>query len=480
LPAGGAPGKLCREGLRFGRDLVRDPADIALTTDLYELTMGASYAALGMRERAVFSLFIRRLPPNRSFLVVAGIEEVLDRLISFRFNDAALAYLRATGQIREDFLPVLADLRFTGDVWAVPEGRVVFADEPILEVEAPLIEAQLVETLIINAIHFPTLVATKAARCVVAAPGKTLIDFGLRRTPSIDAGLAVARASYIAGFAATSNLLAGKTYGIPVAGTVAHSFIQAFPSEIEAFRAFGETFPGGVTLLIDTYDTLQGARHAVTVARELAARGKRVVAVRIDSGDLAELSRAVRAILDEAGLHEVRIVASGGLDEYELAALTRAGAPIDAYGVGTRLGMSADAPVLDMAYKLVEYQGVPRLKLSTGKQTLVGAKQVWRRRGEDGRFTEDVIATRDESSPGAGWEPLLEPVLVGGEVRHRPSLAAIRARHQEEMAALPVSLLALEGQQPYPVRLSERLTARQRQAIDEARRREGVVERSRA
>ncbi len=459
---------------RYGTRTMLTAGDIALTTDLYELTMDASYAALGMNDRAVFSLFVRRLPPTRSFLVVAGIEEAVKRLVSFGFDEAAVAYLRATGQIRQDFLPVLADLRFTGDVWAVPEGRVVFADEPILEVEAPLVEAQLVETLLINAIHYPTLLATKAARCVAAAPGKTLIDFGLRRTPSIDAGLAAARASYIAGFDATSNLIAGKTYGIPVAGTVAHSFIQAFPSEIEAFRAFGETFPGGVTLLIDTYDTLQGARHAVSVARELAERGRRVAAVRIDSGDLATLSRAVRAILDEAGLHDVRIVASGGLDEYELAALTRAGAPIDAYGVGTRLCMSADAPVLDMAYKLVEYAGVPRLKLSEGKQTLVGPKQVWRRR-QDGRFVKDMIAARDEPSPGEGWEPLLEPVVLGGQVRSLPSLAQIRARHRDEIAALPPELLTLEGHQTYPVHLSRRLQERQRQTVEETQRREGTA-----
>lgn len=278
---------------------------IALATDLYQLTMGASYATLGMQEIATFSLFVRKMPPNRSFLVVAGIEEALDRLQALRFDAAALAYLRTTGQIREDFLEVLAGLRFTGEVRAVPEGRVVFADEPILEVQAPIIEAQLAETVIVNAIHFPTLVATKAARCVAAAPGKTLIDFGLRRTPSIDAGLAVARATYLAGFAATSNVLAGARYGIPVAGTVAHSFIEAFPSEIDAFRAFAATFPGPVTLLIDTYDTLRGAQHAVEVARELATTGRRVRAVRIDSGDLATLSRQVRRILDEAGLTDV-------------------------------------------------------------------------------------------------------------------------------------------------------------------------------
>lgn len=446
----------------------------ALATDLYQITMTASYAALRMDRPATFSLYARRLPPSRSFVVAAGLEEALDRLRAIRFEPPLVDYLRSVGQIREDFLDAIAGLRFAGDVWAVPEGRVVFADEPILEVQAPIIEAQLAETTVTNAIHYPTLVAAKAARCVAAAPGRALIDFGMRRAPGLDASLALARASYFAGFAATSNLLAGRRFGIPVAGTLAHSFVEAFPTELEAFRAFGETFPGPFTLLIDTYDTLRGARRAVEVARELAARGKRLGAVRIDSGDLAALAGATRRTLDEAGLRDVRIVASGGLDEYELAALTRARAPIDIYGIGTRLATSDDAPMLDTAYKLVEYDGAPRLKLSPGKETLVGPKQVWRRRGADGRFAGDRIATREEPPPGDGWEPLLVPVMAGGEVLARPSLEEIRARHREEMAALPPALLALEGQAPYPVELSPALRERQRAAVADIRRREGL------
>lgn len=449
------------------------PHDLALATDLYQLTMGASYQALGMTGVATFSLFVRKLPPNRSFLVVAGVAEALDRIHRLRFDDSAICYLRSVGQIREEFLDLLRELRFTGEVWAVPEGRVVFPDEPIIEVQAPIIEAQLVETVIVNAIHFPCLVATKAARSVAAAPGKTLIDFGLRRTPSLDAGLAVARASYLAGFDATSNVLAGERYGIPVAGTIAHSFIETFPAELEAFRAFGETFPGPVTLLIDTYDTVNGARHAARVAHELEERGKVVQAVRIDSGDLGQLSREVRQVLDEAGLGSVRIVASGGLDEYELAELTRSGAPIDSYGVGTRLGTSADAPNLDMAYKLVEYDGQPCLKLSAGKQTLVGPKQVWRRCAGD-VFVEDRITARDEPSPQEDWQPLLEPVMRNGEMLDLPSLAHIREVHRAELAALPRGLLELDGQLQYPVGLGEALAARQAAAVASVTEREDL------
>jgi nicotinate phosphoribosyltransferase len=339
---------------------------------------------------------------------------------------------------------LLPELRIRGDVWAVPESRVVFPDEPLLEVRAPIIEAQLVETLIVNAIHFPSLVATKAARCVAAAPGKTLIDFGLRRTPSLDAGLAVARASYLAGFDATSNVLAVQRFGIPVAGTVAHSFIETFSSEIEAFQAFGETFPAPVTLLIDTYDTVNGAQHAAQVARRLEASGQSVTAVRIDSGDLDQLSRAVRRVLDEAGLETVLIVASGGLDEYALAELTRAGAPIDAYGVGTRPGTSADVPNLDLAYKLVEYDSPPCLKLSEGKQTLVGPKQVWRLHTR-GDFSRDQIAARDEPPPGDDWEPLLSEVMRSGRLLDPPSLAEIREIHRTELSTLPAHFLDLNG-----------------------------------
>ncbi|HEY8368035.1 MAG TPA: nicotinate phosphoribosyltransferase [Thermodesulfobacteriota bacterium] len=450
------------------------PDGLALATDLYQLTMGASYAALGMDRPAVFDLFVRRLPPSRRFLVVAGLAEALDRLASLRFEEDDLRYLR-TLPIRAEFVDRLVAFRFTGDVRAVPEGRVVFPDEPILEVEAPLIEAQLAETFVVNAMHHATLVATKAARCVEAAGGALLFDFGLRRTPGIEAGLAVARAAYLAGFAGTSHVLAGARYGIPVMGTVAHSFVQACADEVAAFRAFAATFPGPATLLIDTYDTRQGARRAAAVARELAATGGRLAAVRIDSGDLLADSRAVRAILDEAGLTDVRIVASGGLDEYEIAALTRAGAPIDSYGVGTRLGTSADAPMLDMAYKLVAYDGTPRLKLSAGKVTLGGAKQVWRRRDAAGRFVEDRIAAADEPPPGDDFEPLLERVMANGEILVRPGLDEIRARHRAEIAALPERLRALDDADVrYPVSLSPRLAERQRAAVAAVRRREGL------
>ncbi len=449
------------------------PPGLALATDLYQLTMGASYAALGMERPAVFSLFVRKLPASRRFLVVAGLAEALDRLASLRFADDDLRYLR-TLPIRPEFLDRLAAFRFTGEVRAVPEGRVVFADEPLLEVRAPLVEAQLAETFVVNAVHHPTLVATKAARCVEAAGRALLFDFGLRRTAGIEAGLAVARAAYLAGFAGTSHLLAGERYGIPVMGTVAHSFVQACPDELAAFRAFAATFPGPVTLLIDTYDTRQGARRAAAVAREIAGTGGRLAAVRIDSGDLLADSRAVRVILDEAGLADVRIIASGGLDEHEIAVLVRAGAPIDTYGVGTRLGTSADAPMLDMAYKLVTYDGTPRLKLSAGKGTLVGAKQVWRRRDAAGLFAEDRIAAADEPPPGERFEPLLEPVMVNGEVLARPALDDLRARHRAEMAALPEGLRSLDAGAGYQVGLSTVLAERQRAAVAAARRREGL------
>ncbi len=448
--------------------------EIVLSTDLYELTMAASYHALGMRGRAVFSLYVRKLPPHRSFLVVAGITEALQYLEQLRFDDEALAYLRSLPMLPRDFVDSLADFRFTGDVWAVREGTVLFPEEPVLEVEAPILEAQLIETLIINAIHYPSLVATKAARCRLAAPGKVLVDFGLRRTPSLDAGLAAARAAYLAGFASTSNVLAGERYGIPVTGTVAHSFIEAFPSELDAFRAFARTYPGDPVLLIDTYDTLRGAQHAVQVARELRAEGRQVRAVRIDSGDLAELSRQVRRILDEAGFPEIQIFASGGLDEFELAALTAARAPIDGYGVGSRLGTSDDAPLVDMAYKLVEYEGRPTLKLSTGKQTLVGPKQVWRHTGPGGRFDQDLIAARDEPAPGPDWQPLLQPAMRGGQLLDLPSLPELRAEHLADMERLPEALRRIDRVEPYPVQLSPILRARQQEAVAAIRAREGL------
>ncbi len=447
-----------------------------LATDLYELTMGAAYLALGLDARATFSLCVRKLPARRNYLVAAGLDGALSALAGLAFDGDDVAYLRSTGRFDEERLSKLAATRFTGDVRAVPEGRVVFGGEPLLEVEAPIVEAQLVETLLLNAIYYPTLVATKAARCVSAAPGKALVDFGMRRMPSIDASIEAARACYLAGFASTSNVLAGRKLGIPVSGTVAHSLIELFPSELEAFRRYANAEPGGVTLLVDTYDTVAGIRRAIQVARELEqAGGGRLDAIRLDSGDLADLARRGRRMFDEVGLSRVRIFASGGLDEYEIERLESAGAPIDGYGVGTRLGMSADAPVVDMAYKLTSYDGRPCLKLSEGKATLVGPKQVWRRRADDGRCVEDVIAATDEPAPGAGWEPMLEPVVSQGRLMVAPTLEETRHRHRREMRSLPRELLALEARDGiYPVRVSPLLEHRQRCAVDEIRRREGL------
>jgi nicotinate phosphoribosyltransferase len=453
----------------------RDPGRVASATDLYELTMGATYLALAMDDVATFSLNVRSLPARRSYLVAAGLEEALARLSALAFDDEAADYLRVTGRFTERQIAQLVATRFTGDVWAVPEGWVVFGSEPLLEVEAPLAEAQLVETVLLNAIHYPTLIATKAARCVAAAPGRVLVDFGMRRMPGLEASVAAARACYLAGFAATSNVLAGRELGIPVSGTVAHSLVEVFPSEIEAFRRQADTVAGGLTLLVDTYDSLRGVAHAIEVARELARRARGVEAVRLDSGDLLELSRGARRMLDDAGLPHVRIFASGGLDEYELARLARAGAPIDGYGIGTRLGMSADSPVLDMAYKLVACADRPCLKLSEGKATLVGPKQVWRRRGDDGLFAEDRLAARDEPSPGPEWTPLLRRVMHQGRLdAPLPSLGELRARHAAEMRSLPAELLHPEARAAYPVVLSETLAARQREAERSARMRERI------
>jgi nicotinate phosphoribosyltransferase len=451
-----------------------EPGRIALAVDLYELTMGATYLALGMDETATFSLFVRRLPPRRAYLVAAGLQDALSRLSNLAFDEATAPLLLETGRFRREEVSRLLETRFTGDVWAVREGRAVFGDEPLLEVQAPLTQAQLVETALLNALHYPTVIASKAARCVAAARGKPVIDFGVRRMPGIDASVVAARACHLAGFAATSNLLAGCELGIPLSGTVAHSLIEVFTSELEGFRAYGRTATGGITLLVDTYDSLGGIAHAVQVARELAVTGRRVEAIRLDSGDLAELARVARRTLDESGLRQVRILASGGLDEYELARLARASAPIDAFALGTRVGMSADAPLLDMAYKIVAYADRPCLKLSEGKASLVGPKQVWRRRGAGGRFVEDRIAARDEPRPGAEWEALLAPVMRQGKALIAPTLGELRAQHVDEMRSMPPELLEPEASAAYPVRVSETLAQRQRAAIETVRERESV------
>ena len=435
--------------------------DAALFTDLYELTMAAAFFREGVRGTATFSLFVRGLPRGRAFLVAAGLQEVLEYLRDLCFSPDALAYLRSLARFEPEFLDTLAALRFTGDVRAVREGTVLFADEPLLEITGPIIEAQLLETAVINFCHLQTVQASKAARAVLAAGGRPLAEFGLRRSHGIDAGMKAARTALLAGFDSTSNVLAGRTYGLPLSGTMAHSFVMAFPREIEAFRAYARAFPDGAVLLLDTYDPVAATHAAVEVARELAAAGHRLAGVRLDSGELGPLSREVRRILDAGGCAGVPIIVSGGLDEHDVAALLASGAPVDAFGIGTRVAVSADAPSLDMVYKLVRFEGRDVLKVSPGKETWVGAKQVIRRLGPGGRLAGDVLALAEEPVP-AGDRGLLEPVMRGGElVRPHPALAELREHCAEELRALPDGLRQLCDAPAYPVAPSEALRARQ-------------------
>jgi len=431
--------------------------NLTLLTDLYQLTMAQSYFREQRMESATFSLYIRSYPPDRGYFVSAGLLDVLDYLENFSFDAAGLDYLAAQKFFSDDFLHYLGDLRFSGAVWAVPEGRIFFKDEPILEITAPIIEAQIVETFIINQIHLQTLIATKAARCVHAAAGRTVVDFALRRTHGIDAGMKVARTSYLAGCGGTSNVLAGSRYGIPIVGTMAHSFVMSFDREIDAFRAYVASFPDNAILLIDTYDTVAGARNAVQVAKEMAVHGKKLIGVRIDSGDLAAQARAVRRIFDEANLPDCKIIGSGGLDEYELAQLAAANVPFDSYGVGTKMGISADAPWTDISYKLVEYHDRPVLKLSTGKASWPGKKQVFRVRDGKGQAQHDLIGLRDEKLPG---ESLLKEVMRDGRPSERyPSLVEIRRVFEADFAALDDSVKAIRQPRVYAVELSPSLRA---------------------
>jgi nicotinate phosphoribosyltransferase len=417
-------------------------AQSLLLTDLYELSMLEAYAAHGMAETASFELFVRKLPPTRGFLMAAGLEQLVEFLETMRFTPDELAWLRSLENFSPAFLDGLAGLRFTGDLDAMPEGTVFFPDEPVLRVTAPLPQAQLVETRLINLVHFQTVIASKAARMVLAAPGRQLVDFGLRRAHGAEAGLLAARASYLAGFAGTATVLAQREFGIPVTGTMAHSFVQAHDDEATAFERFARVRPQALTLLIDTYDTERAAGIVVRLAPRLAAEGITVSAVRLDSGDLAAHARNVRTILDAAGLQKIRIFASGGLDEQALLALCRGGAPIDGFGVGTSLTTSADAPALDCAYKLQEYAGRPRRKRSEGKATWPGRKQVYRRYDAAGRIAGDVVALLDEAADG---EPLLQPAMRGGRrVAGFPGLAEARAHAAIALTQLPEALRRLE------------------------------------
>ena len=437
-----------------------------LLTDLYEFTMAAALVAEGRADApATFSLYVRNLPPNRGYLVAAGLHDAIRFLRGWGFDDGAVARLAAAAPFDPAFLDWLREVRFTGRVRAVPEGRLVFAAEPLLEVDAPFGEAQLLETILLFLLTFPTAVATKAARCREAAAGRTLVDFGLRRAHGPDAGMAAARGAAIAGFAATSNVAAAVRYGFPTSGTMAHSFLTALSGndptgELGAFRAFAEHYRGDPVLLVDTWDTAGGIDHAVVVAKELTAGkmgcgGRRLAGIRLDSGDVVALARLARERLDAAGLPDVAVFASGGLDEYEIARMLAAGAPIDGFGVGTNFATSADAPTLETVYKLVAVGGRPMAKRSTGKATLPGAKQVWRRPG----FGGDVLGLWGEPGPALDAEPLLEEVDLGAEPGDPEAVAAARERFEAEWSVLPPEYRDLTNPTRYEVELSSRLKA---------------------
>jgi len=435
-----------------------NPLSSPLVTDLYQLTMLQAYFEAGMTETAVFELFVRKLPPGRNFLVAAGLEQAVEFLEGLRFGDEELEWIAASGLFKRDLAERLERLRFSGDVHAMPEGTVFFPNEPILRVTAPMPEAQLVESRLVNLLHFEVLVASKAARSVLVAPGKRLVDFGLRRAHGAEAGLLAARAAYLAGFDGSSAAIAGPRFGIPVFGTMAHSFVQSHASEAAAFVHFARAFPRTALLLIDTYDTAAAARKVAALAPELARDGIAVQGVRLDSGDLAALAREVRGVLDAAGLAKATIFASGNLDEYRVRDLVAAGAPIDGFGVGTSLVTSSDAPYLDAVYKLQEYAGRPRRKRSIGKATWPGRKQVYRHYGADGRFTRDVVAAESDRQAG---EPLVAQVMAGGKrLRPLPALAAARTHAKAQLDRLPLRLCALEdAADPYPVEIAASLHA---------------------
>jgi nicotinate phosphoribosyltransferase len=431
------------------------PATSPLLTDLYALNMIQAYLDHGQNGEAVFEFFVRRLPARRGFMLAAGLEDALDYLETLHFSEADIAWLKSTGRFRANLLDYLAAFRFTGDVHAIPEGSVCFPNEPLLRITAPLPQAQLVETRLINILHFQTLIASKAARMVLAAPGKVLADFGLRTAHAAEAGLYSARASYIAGFSAAANVLAGERYGVPIVGTMAHSFVQVHGDETTAFENFARARPDGVILLIDTYDTEAGARKVVEFAPRLKKDGIAIRGVRIDSGDLAAMARKVRGILDAGGLQGVIILVSGGINEDVLQGFIKDGAPIDGYGIGVNLAASIDVPAFDCAYKLQEYAGRPKRKLSEGKATWPGRKQVWRAYDADGRMSGDILSLESDKQAG---EPLIVPVMRGGKrVAPAEPLAQIRERAARDLARLPDELKRLELGAEYPVKVADAL-----------------------
>ncbi len=431
---------------------------LALFTALYELTMAQAYWQSGKTAEATFSLFIRRFPQDRAYFVLGGVHDILDYLEALRFSDADIAYLRSLGRFNEEFLGFLSELRFTGAARAMPEGSIFFANEPVMEITAPVIEAQILENYVLNRVNLQTMLATKAARAAYAAQGRPVTDYGARRTPGIDAAEQMSRVGYMVGFVGTGNVLAAAKHGLTPRGTMAHSFVGTFAREIDAFRAYASSFPDSSIFLIDTYDSIEGARNAITVALEMKEAGHQLVSVRLDSGDVLDLSRRVRAMLDEAELDDVGIVISGELDEFSIDELVRAGAPINGYGVGTKIASSSDAPWTDSVYKLVEYAGAPVMKLSTGKETLPGRKQVYRCVDDAGLYSGDTIALATEPPPSDAT-PLLGEVMRDGRILSpHPTLDESRATFIRNFAALPEAYKALRGAAVYPVDLSPAIT----------------------
>lgn len=422
-------------------------------TDLYQLTMVQSYLDHGMEDEAVFEFFVRSLPPKRNFLLAAGLEPLLDFLTQARFSQQELDYLADSGFFRDNLIDYLSKFRFSGKVDAMPEGTLFFANEPMVRITAPLPEAQLIETRLINLLQLPTLVATKAARCRLAADDQQLVDFGLRRAHGADAAMLAARASYLAGFDGTSNVLAGQQYGMPIYGTMAHSYIQAHDSELEAYRHFAKSHPENLILLVDTYDTFRGTERAIELAEELKAEGIKVKALRLDSGDVGDEAVMVRDLLDRAGHQEISIFASSSIDEYVIRQFHYERAPISGYGIGTHLTTSEDAPYLNCAYKLEEYAGVARRKRSRGKATWPGSKQVYRHLGEDGKLAYDVLSLAGETVESG--EPLLKTVMENGRRLVKPEpLEAIRQRVKAQLSTLTPALAHLTKQDSFELKIS--------------------------
>ena len=444
-----------------------------LFTDLYELSMARVYHAEGMDREAVFELFFRRLPEGRDYVLSCGQTQALRELLDFRITPEELAWLDSLGRFPRPFLDMLADLRFTGDVDAVPEGSVVFPLEPVIRIRAPLIQAQLIETLLLNTLHAQSVLASKAARVVQAAEGRPVMDFGARKAHGREGAMNLARSAWIAGAAGTSNLEAGRALDIPVLGTMAHSFVQVYGDEDQAFRAFSHYWPE-TTLLVDTWDTLNGVDRVIALLRDTEERQRPATAVRLDSGDLLELSRAARQRLDDAGFTDVKIIASSGLDEYAIRDLVRAGAPIDGFGVGTEWAAVSDAASIDFAYKLAEYNGEPRIKASSNKSTWPGAKQVWRHMHQ-GTMVGDTVAGANEPAP-AGADPLLRPAIRDGEFCEGalPSLPAVREHAARELGALPDAIRGLPpAGASYPVAISDGLEAEKQRLIQAYRSNQG-------